>query len=137
MARNVKVKNLRELQAAFVAAGRDAPRFAAKALIEEAQEAFLLSQAVVPVRTGVLRGSGQVVGPAVRGSKAFAEINYGGPSIPYAIYVHELPPSRAKHDPPTRWKYLENPVRLYAQDMGARMTARVLDMIARKFEIGA
>ena len=137
MARTVQVRNLKELQDAFIKAGADAPRLAARALIEEAQEAFLLSQAVVPVRTGALRSSGVVTGPTVSGSKAMAKIEYGGPAVAYAIYVHELPPSRAKHDYPTRWKYLENPVRLYAEGMGERMTKRVLDMIARKFEIGA
>lgn len=137
MARTVKVRNLKPLQEAFIQAGADAPRFAAKALFEEASEAFVLSQAVVPVRTGALVTSGEVHGPRVSGSKAFCEITYGGPAAPYAVFVHELPPSRAKHDYPTRWKYLENPVRLYAQDMGQRMTIRVLDMIARKFEIGS
>ena len=137
MGKTIRVKNLRELQAAFVAAGQHAPRFAAKALYEEAQEAFLLSQQVVPVRYGALKASGDVSLPQIRATRAFVEITYGGPSAPYAIYVHELPPSRAKHDPPTRWKYLENPVRLVAADMGPRMTQRVLDMIAREFEIGA
>jgi hypothetical protein len=136
MARSVKVRNLKELQRAFVIAGSDAPRFAAQALREEADEAFLLSQAFVPVRTGALLTSGEVHGPFVRGTRVYADITYGGPAAPYAVFVHELPPSRASHDYPTRWKYLENPVRLYARDMGARMTTRVLDMIARKFEIG-
>lgn len=137
MARTVRVRNLKELQDAFVKAGADAPKFAAVALIEEAHEAFLLSQAVVPVRTGALRSSGAVTGPLVVGSRALAKIEYGGPAAAYAIFVHELPPSRAKHDYPTRWKYLENPVRLYAEGMGERMTKRVLNMIARKFEIGS
>jgi len=137
MASAIKVKNLEALQHAFVRAGSKAPQFAAKALFEEAQEAFVLSQSVVPVRYGNLRASGEVSGPRVSGTRAYCEINYGGPATPYAIFVHELPPSRARHDPPTRWKYLENPVRLYAQDMGARMTVRVLDMIAKEFEIGS
>lgn len=136
MGRSVKVKNLRHLQNAFIRAGEDAPKFAATALLEEAEEAFLISQSVVPIRTGALLTSGEVHGPKVRGSRAFVEITYGGPAVPYAVYVHELPPSRAKHDYPTRWKFLENPVRLYAQGMGDRMTTRVLNMIARKFEIG-
>ena len=144
MARSVKVRNLEELQKAFILAGQDAPRFAARALREEADEAFLISQAVVPVRTGNLLTSGEVHGPKVSGSKAYCEITYGGPAAPYAAIVHEVPPNSGgrwgtgyKHDYPTRWKYLENPVRLYAQGMGERMTARVLDMIARRFEIGA
>lgn len=136
MAKSVKVKNLKELQRAFILAGEDAPRFAARALREEADEAFIMSQSIVPVRTGTLLTSGEVHGPFVKGSKVYADITYGGPAAPYAIYVHELPPSKASHDYPTRWKYLENPVRLYARNMGERMTVRVLDMIARRFEIG-
>jgi hypothetical protein len=132
---SIKVKNLAELQKAFVLAGSDAPKFAAKALLEEAQEAFILSQAVVPVRYGILRASGVVHGPEIRGTRVFCDITYGGPAAHYAVYVHELPPSRARHDPPTRWKYLENPVRAYSKDMAERMTIRVLDMIAKRFEI--
>jgi len=133
--RKIVVKNLDRLQQAFILAGKDAPRFAATALMEEASEAFLISQTVVPVRYGDLRASGTVTGPIVRGSRAFAGIVYGGPSASYAVYVHELPPSRARHDPPTRWKYLEYPVRVYSRDMGHRMTIRVLDMVAKRFEI--
>ena len=135
MARTIKVKNLDRLQAAFVSAGKDAPRFAAKALFEETQEAFLLSQVVTPICDGYLRASGVVLGPFVRGSRVYTSINYGGPAAPYAVFVHELPPSRAKHDPPTRWKFLANPVRLYAETMGERMASRVLDMIERRFDI--
>jgi hypothetical protein len=134
--RKVTVKNLERLQHAFVLAGKDAPRFAATALREEADEAFLISQTVVPVRFGDLRASGAVTGPFISGSRALAYIRYGGPAVPYAVFVHELPPSRAYHDPPTRWKYLENPVRVYSEGMGDRMTTRVLDMVARRFEIG-
>lgn len=133
--RKVKVKNLERLHHAFILAGQDAPRFAATALFEEANEAFLISQTVVPVRLGDLRASGAVTGPFVSGTRALAYIRYGGPATSYAIYVHELPPSRARHDYPTRWKYLENPVRVYSEGMGNRMATRVLDMIKRRFEI--
>ena len=131
----IEVKNLDRLLDAFALAGKNAPRFAAQALYEEASEAFIISQDVVPVRYGVLRASGEVRGPFVRGSTVEAFISYGGPAAPYAVFVHELPPSRAKHDPPTRWKYLENPVKLYSKGMAKRMTIRVLDMINREFEI--
>jgi len=129
----VTVKGLKPLIAAFYAAGRDAPRFAAKALHEEAQEAFVLSQAIVPVDLGVLRASGVVHPPVYSGTKATVWITYGGAAADYAIYVHEFPPSRARHAAPTRWKYLEYPVKLHSRDMAARMTARVLDMINRRF----
>lgn len=130
------MKNLEPLMEAFQQAGSRAPMLAARALYEEAQEAFLLSQEVVPVRFGVLKASGEVHLPRVKGSKAFCEITYGGPAVPYAMYVHEIPPSRAKHDYPTRWKYLENPVRIYAQGMAERMRVRVLDMLNQPFNIG-
>lgn len=130
---SVTVKGLEPLMAAFTAAGGDAPRFAAKALYEEAQEAFVLSQALVPVDMGVLRASGVVHAPVFAGTKAMVMITYGGAASSYAIYVHELPPSRARHAPPTRYKYLEYPVKRYSRDMAARMTARVLDMINRRF----
>jgi len=135
MVKAIEVKNLDLLLDAFALAGKSAPRFAAQALYEEASEAFLISQEAVPVRFGILRASGEVRGPFVRGSQVEVFISYGGPAAPYAVFVHELPPSRAKHDPPTRWKYLENPVRLYSKDMAKRMTTRVLDMINREFEI--
>lgn len=133
---------MKSLQEALIAAGRDAPKFAARALREEADEAFLMSQSFVPVRTGTLLTSGEVHGPRMTGTKAVVDITYGGPAAPYAFIVHEVPPNSGgrwgsgyKHDFPTRWKYLENPVRIYSRDMGTRMTARVLNMIARKFEI--
>lgn len=135
MAANVQVKGLEPLMRAFIAAGRDAPKFAAKALFEEASEAFLLSQEVVPVATGALRSSGQVLGPSFSGTTATCSIVYGGAASSYAIYVHEFPPSRARHASPTRWKYLEYPVKAYSEGMAGRMTTRVLHMINQGFAI--
>lgn len=135
MAARVQVKGLEPLMRAFITAGQDAPRFAMKALHEEASEAFLLSQEVVPVEFGTLRASGLVHPPRFRGTSAEVDITYGGGAAHYAIYVHELPPSRARHAPPTRWKYLAHPVKAYAEGMADRMTVRVLDMIHRRFEI--
>jgi len=129
----IKVKGLEPLMRAFDAAGVNAPKFASRALYEEASEAFLLSQEVVPVRYGMLRSSGRVLPIEARGNVAFCFIVYGGTTAPYAVYVHELPPGRAKHDPPTRWKYLEFPVKAYAKGMADRMAVRVLDMINRGF----
>lgn len=136
----IKLTGMKELQGAFIRAADMAPRLAAKAMYEEASEAFLLSQAVVPVRYGVLRASGVVHPPTILNSIAIVDITYGGPGAPYALFVHEIPPSKggrwgsgAKHDSPTRWKYLENPVKLHARDMGRRLTVRVLDMLNRGF----
>lgn len=135
VARTINVKGLDALMAAFVAAGRDAPRLAMRALKEEADEAFYLSQQVVPVRYGVLKSSGKVHDPVMRGTEAVVDITYGGAAAPYAVYVHELPPSRARHDPPTRWKYLERPVKVYSEGMADRMATRVMDMLNERFNI--
>lgn len=130
----ITLSGLDELTAAFVAAGSEAPRVIEQALFEEANEAFRLSQEVVPVEFGVLRSSG-TVRSGRSGSQIWAEISYGGSGAGYAIYVHEIPPSRARHAPPTRWKYLEYPVKEYSKGMEARMRVRLLDIIGRRFAI--
>lgn len=132
---NITFNGLDELTNAFLTAGKDAPDAVHQALYEEAHEAFLLSQKVVPVDTGALRSSGLVTS-SMTGSVARAQISYGGAASSYAIYVHELPPSRAKHAPPTRWKFLERPVKEYAKEMEQRMRVRVIDIINRRFAIG-
>lgn len=124
----------RELIASLKSVGIDLTRLVGKALYEEANEAFLLSQEVVPIQYGPLKASGRVSEPMYEGNTAKVEITYGGSSAPYAAYVHEIPPSRARHDPPTRWKYLENPVSLVAEGMAERMAVRVLDMLNEKFK---
>ena len=138
---NIKVRGLDPLNEAFKLAGRNAPIYGQQALFEEAQEAFRLSQQVVPVDTGVLRSSGNVT-QYRRGNVAEAWIRYGGAASSYAIYVHEIPPNSGgiggkgnKHASPTQWKYLERPVKLYSRGMADRMHVRVLDMIHRKFAI--
>lgn len=130
---NVKVTGAQELMAAFVASGADAPKFAALALHEEAYEVFYLSQVFVPVRTGALRSSGLVHEPKISGSQVVVEITYGGPGTEYAALVHELPPDRARHVSPTRWKYLEFPMKMLEKGRDKRMARRIQDMIANRF----
>lgn len=126
---SIKVVGLSPLVNAFAKAGPDVARFARTAIWEEANEAFLISQAIVPVRTGALLTSGRVEAPSFRGDKVSCDIVYGGPAAPYALYVHEIPPGKAKHDYPTRWKFLENPVKLYSNGMEERIAKRVLNMV--------
>jgi hypothetical protein len=139
---NVKVDGLQELLTALTSSGFEVTGMVANALKEEADEAFLLTQEVVPVRDGILKGSGLVEIAVVRGTSVETSIRYGGGAADYAIYVHEIPPSSGgrwgtgnKHAPPTRYKYLEYPVKLYSRGMGERMKVRVLDMLLRRFSI--
>lgn len=79
-----------------------------QALYEEANVIFANSQVLVPVDTGVLRGSGGVSAPQMGTRGYFVDIFYGGPAAPYALYVHEIIGNY--HNPPTQAKYLERPL---------------------------
>jgi len=105
--------------------GRDVNRYMEAALWEEANEAFLVSQELTPVRDGYLKGSGSVKAPRRTGSGIMVEIYYGGSAAPYAQYVHDIP---MRHAPPTTSGYLKKPVDRQAQGMGDRLAARVEHM---------
>ena len=79
-----------------------------KVLYETATEVFAETQRLVPVRYGVLKGSGQVKEPKGSGTGFSVDIVYGGPAAPYAIYVHERLDQR--HAAPTQAKFLEAPM---------------------------
>jgi hypothetical protein len=79
-----------------------------QALYEEANVIFANSQVLVPVDTGVLRGSGGVSAPQMGTRGYFVDIFYGGPAAPYALIVHEIIGNY--HNPPTQAKYLERPL---------------------------
>lgn len=96
-----------ELQAVLRSAQLEAPKAVAQAIWEEANLIFAKSQILVPVDTGVLRGSGGVSAPQGTGKLTYVDIFYGGPAAPYALYVHEIIGNY--HNPPTQAKYLEQP----------------------------
>ncbi len=96
------------LQAFLNAAKQETPLAVAQAIWEEANLIFARSQVLVPVDTGVLRGSGGVSAPQpMAGGGTYVDIFYGGPAAPYALYVHEILGNY--HKPPTQAKYLEQP----------------------------
>lgn len=96
-----------ELQAVLRLAQQNAPKAVAIAIYEEANVIFAKSQILVPVDTGVLRGSGGVSAIQGSGQGMYVDIFYGGPAAPYALYVHEIIGNY--HNPPTQAKYLEQP----------------------------
>jgi hypothetical protein len=96
-----------ELQNVLRVAKQEAPMLVAKAIWEEANLIFAKSQILVPVDTGILRGSGGVSSIQQGSSGAYVDIFYGGPAAPYSLYVHEI--LRYYHNPPTQAKYLEQP----------------------------
>ncbi len=92
-------------------------------LVEVGDEAFAESQMQVPVRTGALKGSGHITDPIMEPGNIALQIGYGGPAAGYALFVHEN--LAAHHSPPTKAKYLEDPVNAAIQSLPSRMAGRL------------
>ena len=84
-----------------------APNALGKALYEEANDILRASLILVPVDTGVLKGSGLVENPQMHGSEVSVAIGYGGAASAYAEVQHEE--LSFKHTPPTQALYLSQP----------------------------
>ena len=106
-----------------------APRAIAQAIWEEANSIFAKSQILVPVDTGVLRGSGGVSAPQMGNEGYFVDIFYGGPAAPYALYVHEIIGNY--HNPPTQAKYLEQPLMEAQSTLQQNIKDRIIDIIEK------
>ena len=107
----------------LIKGGARAATATARAILEEGQIAFAESQRLVPVETGNLRSSGQLIGPTVLGDTVEVTIAYGGADAPYALIVHER--LDISHDSPTQAKYLEQPMLRAAEGILARIADRV------------
>ncbi len=118
-----------ELQAVLRAAQLEAPKAVAQAIYEEAQVIFAKSQVLVPVDTGVLRGSGGVSAPQMGNQGYFVDIFYGGPAASYALFVHEIIGNY--HNPPTQAKYLEQPVMEAMSTIQENIKGRIIDIIRK------
>ena len=105
------------------------PQAIAQAIWEEANVIFAKSQILVPVDTGVLRGSGGVSAPQMGSQGYFVDIFYGGPAAPYALYVHEIIGNY--HNPPTQAKYLEQPLMEAMDGLQSRLKGRIVDIIEK------
>lgn len=113
---------------------KNANKFLANELYDIAVDAFNESQKQVPVRYGALRGSGTVTVDEGAGQVEIT-ISYGGGSAGYALAVHEN--LAAKHKPPTKAKYLEDPVNAAMAGADSRMQAHVEGAIIGQFPGGA
>lgn len=97
-----------------------------RALREEAE--IELGEVIerTPIKYGNLRASEHIEGPFVEqtpgGVRIWCSIVAGGPSAPYAIYVHENPD--AIH-PVGQYKYIESVLVESQPHMGARVAARM------------
>jgi hypothetical protein len=75
------------------------------ALKQAANMILSKSHTYVPVEFGALRKSGRVTKESTSKTQFRYRVDYGGPTAPYALIVHENPD--AYHAPPTCYKYLE------------------------------
>lgn len=98
-------------------------------LNEEAQLIFRESQRLVPVKTGVLRASGQIVPPRKKGNNFEVVIGYGGAASSYALEQHEN--MRYRHKEGKSAKYLEIPAQQRAQTMPEMISRRLRRIIGR------
>ena len=117
--------DLDRIQRALIQAGPEGVKVAARALRNEAQEAFAVSQDEVPVDTGALKASGRVrpeTGVFERGNEVSVELTYGGTATEYSIYVHE---NLESYHPHGKAKYLEDPMTRQINGISGRIADKV------------
>lgn len=93
-----------------------------RALYQETQIELKEVKKRTPVEFGELRASEHVEGPTRQGGSVWTNIVAGGPSAPYAIYVHEDPD--AFHEV-GQWKYIESVLLESRPFMAARVAKRI------------
>lgn len=101
----------------------------AQVLNEEAQLIFRDSQRLVPVKTGVLRASGQIIPPRKKGNNWEVVIGYGGAASSYALEQHEN--LQYRHKQGKSAKYLEVPANQRASKMAESIRNRLKRIIGR------
>lgn len=100
-------------------------------LYAEANIAFGESQQEVPVDKSPLRNSGQAYGIQIDkfGDVLELTLGYGGVAASYALIVHE--DMDARHNPGTKAKYLEDPVKRRTVGLGGRLADGVESALRR------
>jgi len=101
----ITITGTREIERILRQLGERAPREAAKALYETAEEIMADSKEnYCPVDTGNLRGTGNVQQPAIGRNDVSVELGY---NADYAAVVHEL---LDVYHPVGQAKFLETPI---------------------------
>lgn len=73
----------------------------------------------VPVKTGALRSTGMVQLPEIDSKSVSVTLSYGGPSVDYAIIVHE---DMTAHHPHGQAKYLETPLKASLEQIANKLS---------------
>jgi len=123
----VEVKGTKELHRVLEKLGKRAQAELGKALYAEAELIMTESKKQVPVDTGTLRSTGYVDPPETQKDLVEVELGYGGPAAPYAVDVHER--TEWHHKPPTKAKYLEDPVKTAVPKLPGALAKRLRKVI--------
>lgn len=93
-----------------------------------------------PIQTGTLRASAKIEPPEARGDRVVVRMGYGygytinpetrEPASEYAVPVHEK--TEAKHKPPTKAKFLEDPVLAWSGTLGPTMAGTIKMLLLDK-----
>lgn len=119
---DIKANNFRSIKGAVI-------EDIASAMYTEAELIMTDSKAnYVPVVTGQLSNSGTVLKPEIKPSSVIVKLGYGGPAAPYALAVHEAPPSWGQHKP----KYLSRPLNKASTGLTTRIANAVRTSLRAK-----
>ena len=141
----ISLSGLDRLRLLLATAHPNATRHLGAALYQEAQAIMAVSQRQVPVRYGILKASGHVFEPEVRGNDITVTLGYGGAASPYSVIVHERifrtdkfgQTVLIRHDPPTKAKFLEDPALAAVPDLARNLYGRVYGRIFPPGRFGA
>lgn len=99
-----------------------APDEFARALYQEAQIELKEIKRRTPVDTGALRASEGITEPQRQGRRIWVEVYAGGPSAPYAFWVHY---DLEAYHPHGEALYIERPLEESAPYLSARIAKRI------------
>lgn len=127
MARFTMDANAKRAEGRFENVSRHALNACMRGLMAGMQVAFRQSQREVPVRTGVLKNSGQLTGPEQAGAALVrARITYGGAASRYAAIQHD--DRTLRHPRGGKAGFVTDPVNDAIPDIRARMERALRDL---------
>lgn len=104
-----EIQGSQELARKLTALGPKAVKAASASLYRSAETIMTRSRdEFCPINTGALKSTGTVGLPEIDGSNVRVELGYGGPTVGYAIFVHEM---NKNYNHGKQWKYLETPLK--------------------------
>lgn len=126
----VLTRGLKEIQVGFRRMAPDVRKAYIAAVNLEAGRIMTASLKECPIDTSNLRNS-HFQSTTIKPDGVEVLLGY---RADYAVIVHEVPPSgdpHATHKPPTKWKYLEDPLKLAMAGFSERVALAVQAILSR------